>query len=332
MRETGKNKYGSRTKRRVFGMKVLYAGSFNPWHNGHQYVYDEACRCFGKDNVYVGIAKNSNKKEIDPKFLQWTINPMGIKSLIYDGLTATFCKENGFNLIVRGIRNEKDTEHEYALSYWNERLGDIKTIWIPSPNKLKHISSSIIREICSYNKNACHLNMMDYSVWLRWRQERKYKKYIYFGKSCVGKSTYIRSSLTAFDTVLNCDEAINKYDGPQSERVRRILFHIRESFNAKDVFSFNYYTYELGTTVDWAYFFKNHDIIDAPNIGTYFRHIPKEIIINHNLVKLTTSSKHRERNREHRGMPREAIEYLDSVYVDPPFFDEEIDITETKEN
>ena len=36
-------------------MKVLYTGSFNPFHNGHQYIFDNVCKCFGKENVWIGV-------------------------------------------------------------------------------------------------------------------------------------------------------------------------------------------------------------------------------------------------------------------------------------
>ena len=57
-------------------MKVLYAGSFNPFHNGHQYVYEEACRLFGKENVIIGLAHNPAKGlefEKKAEFLKWTM-------------------------------------------------------------------------------------------------------------------------------------------------------------------------------------------------------------------------------------------------------------------
>jgi cytidyltransferase-like protein len=62
-------------------MKVLYAGSFNPWHKGHQYVYNCACEYFGKDNVIIGIGNNPAKqKTTSAEFIKWT---MTVRDFIY---------------------------------------------------------------------------------------------------------------------------------------------------------------------------------------------------------------------------------------------------------
>jgi nicotinamide mononucleotide (NMN) deamidase PncC len=46
--------------------KAIYSGSFNPWHEGHQYAFDEAEKVFGKGNVAIEISiANKDKPDID---------------------------------------------------------------------------------------------------------------------------------------------------------------------------------------------------------------------------------------------------------------------------
>ena len=84
-------------------MKVLYTGSFNPFHKGHEYVFKKARDYFG-DDTYVGIGCNPQKHrnleeaQKNQDFLKWTIHPFTKKVVTYPALTADFCKENGFQL------------------------------------------------------------------------------------------------------------------------------------------------------------------------------------------------------------------------------------------
>ena len=63
-------------------MKVLYPGSFNPFHAGHQYVYDTACEMFGKENVYIGVGCSIAKFETKDNYesylrkIKFTVRPI----------------------------------------------------------------------------------------------------------------------------------------------------------------------------------------------------------------------------------------------------------------
>ena len=61
--------------------------------------------------------------------------------------TIDFCKENGANFILRGIRNNGDFEFEKAIARTNRKLSKIETVFLLTSTKTSFISSSIVREL-----------------------------------------------------------------------------------------------------------------------------------------------------------------------------------------
>jgi pantetheine-phosphate adenylyltransferase len=66
----------------------------------------------------------------------------------YEGLTIDFCKKEGANFILRGLRDSHDFKFEKNIAQMNNDLdSSIETIFIITPPELSHISSSLIRDI-----------------------------------------------------------------------------------------------------------------------------------------------------------------------------------------
>ena len=76
------------------GMIGFYAGSFDPFTNGHLAIVKKTTKCF--DKVIIGIGKNSEKKgRIDKQKMKEAIEKTleeekitNAEVIIYDGLTA----------------------------------------------------------------------------------------------------------------------------------------------------------------------------------------------------------------------------------------------------
>jgi pantetheine-phosphate adenylyltransferase len=134
-------------------MKVgVYAGSFNPWHEGHTDVLNKALKVF--DKVIVLFAKNETKRSSQIKvnvelYKEYVKNKnIVIESLEEGKLLLDFCKEKEVTGIIRGLRDEKDLQYEKNMLYWNEDLGStIPTVFFICDRNLVHISSSAIRSI-----------------------------------------------------------------------------------------------------------------------------------------------------------------------------------------
>jgi nicotinic acid mononucleotide adenylyltransferase len=68
--------------------KAIYSGSFNPWHEGHQYAFDQAEKVFGKGNVAIEVSiGNKDKPNIDLIELEKRLNQF--KSLDFPHLIVT---------------------------------------------------------------------------------------------------------------------------------------------------------------------------------------------------------------------------------------------------
>lgn len=320
-------------------MKVLYAGSFNPWHNGHQYVYDLACKMFSKENVIVGIGMNKGKDSdrnvfLDKaNFLKWTMNPAVENVVFYDTLTANYCKENNIDLIVRGIRPGKSLEYEEDIMYWNKKIGNVETIFIPTPPTLNQLSSSVIRELNSFGEDVSEF--CNPIVLARWKTGKTPTRIIYFGRSCSGKSTYIDEH--HFDgRVLNTDEAIWRYlEFKIGKKEMNNYRNILKDFFDKDMFDFfRSSVAELSECVDWNEFFAGMwdsqggfnytECIDFANFGTFLNDIPVNILANFKLVEIKTSHENRLNFCTKKGWSVEKLKKLDILYKDPEFLDETI--------
>ena len=131
---------------------AIFPGSFSPFTIGHQSIVDRALPLF--DRIVISIGINSEKPQyfsIEER-MQWikdvyNNNPkIDVKQ--YKGLTVDFCKKENANYILRGLRDSHDFKFERNIAHMNKELNpNIETIFIITPPKISHISSSIIRDI-----------------------------------------------------------------------------------------------------------------------------------------------------------------------------------------
>ena len=147
--------------------KALFAGSFDPFTNGHLDIVKQASEIF--DEVIVAVAYNSKKQSFLPveKRLGLIIKAVaGIDNISvdsYEGLTVAYAKKNDVNILVRGIRNSLDFEYEQQIAAVNQTLvSDIKTVFLTPNAENMFISSTIVREIYLNNGD---LSKLVPSIW-----------------------------------------------------------------------------------------------------------------------------------------------------------------------
>ena len=69
----------------------------------------------------------------------------------FGGLLTDFVREQGANLILRGLRTVADFEYEFQLVGMNRVLApEIETIFLAPAEHLSYISSTLVREIAAY--------------------------------------------------------------------------------------------------------------------------------------------------------------------------------------
>ncbi len=137
---------------------ALFPGSFDPFTRGHQSIVDRTVASIA-DRVVIAIGVNYNKKNmytLEERIAAikqvYKDNP-NVEVVSYQGLTTDFAQQIDADFIVRGVRSVKDFEFERDIAEVNRCLSGIETILLFTEPDLSHISSSIVRELKSYNKD-----------------------------------------------------------------------------------------------------------------------------------------------------------------------------------
>ncbi len=137
---------------------ALFPGSFNPFTLGHKDIVDRTLTALA-DEVVIAIGRNSEKQgqpSVEARLEAIRRVYEGderVKVEAYDGLTVDFAKARNVAFIVRGVRNLKDFEYERDIADVNHQLTGIETVLLYTRPQYAHISSSIVRELQSYNKD-----------------------------------------------------------------------------------------------------------------------------------------------------------------------------------
>lgn len=113
----------------------FYAGSFDPFTNGHMQIVKKASKCFSK--VIIGIAQNSEKttkinKEKMKEAIEKTIKEQKLENVavvLYDGLTVAEAQKQGATILIRGLRNGTDYQYEETIAELNTKLSGLDTCY-----------------------------------------------------------------------------------------------------------------------------------------------------------------------------------------------------------
>ncbi len=134
----------------------IYPGSFDPVTRGHEDIIRRSLRFV--DRLIVAVAVNSSKSalfEIDERMDLLTTVLAGIDGIevrVFEGLLADFARKEGAELVVRGLRAVSDFEYEFQMALMNRQLNaDLETVFLVPHQNLTFLSSSLVREVASYN-------------------------------------------------------------------------------------------------------------------------------------------------------------------------------------
>lgn len=150
-------------------LKALYAGSFDPWTFGHQFVLETSCNVF--DEVHVLCAVNPNKQStlsastrarlvahaVNPFVDWWQESGDSCSSLrvnerltvaSHDGLIADYATQHGISHLIRGLRSTTDFEAEFNWYFSNYVLDEsLKTWAVFCPPELLYCSSTYVKTV-----------------------------------------------------------------------------------------------------------------------------------------------------------------------------------------
>ena len=70
---------------------------------------------------------------------------------IWKGLIVNYAKDNGANVLIRGIRSTNDFAYEFDLAHMNQNLNPgIETLFVPTKEKYAIVKSSSIKELAMF--------------------------------------------------------------------------------------------------------------------------------------------------------------------------------------
>jgi pantetheine-phosphate adenylyltransferase len=141
---------------------VLYPGSFDPLHNGHLDVIEQAAALFGD----VIVLAMYNPAKVDPLFeldvrRQMMAECLGdlaaVRVEFRSGLVVDAARELGVDFIVKGLRTTFDFEYEMQMAQTNEAVTGVRTVFLPAVSAHAFVSSTFIREIARYGGDVTAL-------------------------------------------------------------------------------------------------------------------------------------------------------------------------------
>ncbi|OQK17936.1 phosphopantetheine adenylyltransferase [Methyloprofundus sedimenti] len=137
---------------------AIYPGTFDPVTNGHLDIISRAAKLYHK--VIVAVAVNSNKAplfDIEQRVAlleQVTTEFTNVDIIGFDNLLVDCAKQQGANVVLRGLRAISDFEYEFQLAGMNRRLSpELETMFLTPAEQYGFISSSMIKEIARLGGN-----------------------------------------------------------------------------------------------------------------------------------------------------------------------------------
>ena len=133
-----------------YDMHALITGSFDPITVGHYDVIRRAATLFKKVTVCAFV--NPDKEylltlEEKEKLIRAACRNLHNVTVKSDsGMVYAYCKANGINVIVRGVRNDEDLSAEHAAARYNYEHSGVPTLLLGADPALATVSSSILKE------------------------------------------------------------------------------------------------------------------------------------------------------------------------------------------
>ena len=133
---------------------AVVPGSFDPLTVGHEDVVRRALRFCDEVVVAVGHRPTQVKRglfaveeRLDLIRAVFAGEPR-VRAASFEGLLVDFVREQGANLVIRGLRGVADFEYEFQMALMNRDLSpDIETLFLASDPASSFVSATLVREI-----------------------------------------------------------------------------------------------------------------------------------------------------------------------------------------
>lgn len=138
----------------------VYPGTFDPITFGHFDIIQRATRLV--DRLIIGVATNVGKDplfsieervEMIEKELKLNVIPSDVEIIVkpFDSLLVHFAKQEGAQLLIRGLRAVSDFEYEFQMAGTNRKLcPELETVFLIASENYQLLASNLVREIARY--------------------------------------------------------------------------------------------------------------------------------------------------------------------------------------
>lgn len=135
---------------------ALCPGSFDPVTNGHINIFERAAKMF--DHLIVAVFSNVRKKPfltIEERLDLLKKSTSHIENITidaFDGLLADYAKDKKADIIVRGLRDQKDFIYETSQMLMIKHMApNVEMVYLMSEQRYSYVSSSAIRELVNFH-------------------------------------------------------------------------------------------------------------------------------------------------------------------------------------
>jgi pantetheine-phosphate adenylyltransferase len=134
--------------------RAVCPGSFDPITFGHLDIIERASDQF--DEVIVAVFVNRNKSGLFSVEERMNLISENIKKFpnvrvdTGSGLLVEYCKKNGVQAIVKGLRAVTDFDYELQMAQVHIQASGVETMFMATSPVHSFLSSSIVKELAYY--------------------------------------------------------------------------------------------------------------------------------------------------------------------------------------
>jgi pantetheine-phosphate adenylyltransferase len=134
--------------------RAVCPGSFDPVTRGHLDIIGRSAQLF--DEVIVGLLVNESKhglfsvEERLEMLQQVTTELPNVRVLAFQGLLVDFCRDQGAQVVVKGLRAVSDFDYELQMAQMNIGLSGVETLFMPTNPLYSFIASSLVKEVAKW--------------------------------------------------------------------------------------------------------------------------------------------------------------------------------------
>lgn len=131
---------------------AIYPGTFDPVTNGHLDIINRASSLF--DRLIVAVYADPKKDVLFPleervdMMAKATGHLVNVEVQGYEGLTVSFMKAVGAQVMVRGLRVISDFEWEFQMALSNKKMApELEMMCLMTSAEYSFLSSSIVKQV-----------------------------------------------------------------------------------------------------------------------------------------------------------------------------------------